>query len=141
MPNTTQPDNTELKCGHTGPDWNDEGDCITCARNKVLGGNTLDERLDDIVSCVYSSGKMSEWKLSETNSSEILRWMDKEQAKQALTSLFLELARGAKPNEKEINTDIAGWGSDKNNELASAYNLGVDQYETNLKQIINGSNK
>lgn len=30
--------NTEgLKCGHEGPDWNGEGDCITCARNKVLG--------------------------------------------------------------------------------------------------------
>ena len=32
----TQPNQSELKCGHTAPDWNGEGDCITCARNKVL---------------------------------------------------------------------------------------------------------
>lgn len=25
------------KCGHEGVDWNGEGDCITCARDKVLG--------------------------------------------------------------------------------------------------------
>ena len=36
----TQPNQSELKCGHTAPDWNGEGDCITCARDKVLGDTT-----------------------------------------------------------------------------------------------------
>lgn len=26
-----------LRCGHTGQNWNGEGDCIKCARDKVLG--------------------------------------------------------------------------------------------------------
>ena len=36
----TQPNQSELKCGHTAPDWNGEGDCITCARDKVLGNQS-----------------------------------------------------------------------------------------------------
>lgn len=31
------PKQEPLKCGHPGVDWNDEGDCIRCARNKLLG--------------------------------------------------------------------------------------------------------
>lgn len=31
------PTNPTLKCGHIGPDWNGEGDCITCARDRILG--------------------------------------------------------------------------------------------------------
>lgn len=31
------PTNPTLKCGHTGPDWNGEGDCIICARDRILG--------------------------------------------------------------------------------------------------------
>ena len=27
------------KCGHTGVDWNGLGDCITCARDKVLNNS------------------------------------------------------------------------------------------------------
>lgn len=29
--------NTPLKCGHIGPDWDSKGNCITCARDKILG--------------------------------------------------------------------------------------------------------
>lgn len=36
----TQPNQSELKCGHTAPDWNGDGDCITCARDKVLGNQS-----------------------------------------------------------------------------------------------------
>ena len=39
----TQPNQSELKCGHTAPDWNGEGDCITCARNKILDEEKTDE--------------------------------------------------------------------------------------------------
>lgn len=33
------PTNPTLKCGHIGPDWNGEGDCIICARDRILGTN------------------------------------------------------------------------------------------------------
>ena len=33
-----------LKCGHNGPDWNGEGDCITCARDKVLGTKQYEDK-------------------------------------------------------------------------------------------------
>lgn len=35
-------DNTQV-CRHEGTNWNGEGDCITCARDKVLGDNTQAE--------------------------------------------------------------------------------------------------
>ena len=35
--NNPNPTNPTLKCGHIGPDWNGEGDCIICARDRILG--------------------------------------------------------------------------------------------------------
>ena len=43
----TQPNQGELKCGHTAPDWNGEGDCITCARDRVLGASDIDRKIDE----------------------------------------------------------------------------------------------
>ena len=44
----TQPNQSELKCGHTAPDWNGEGDCITCARDRVLGASDIDRKIDEL---------------------------------------------------------------------------------------------
>jgi len=41
---TSQP----LPCGHVGVNWNGLGDCITCARDKVLGSQTPQQILKQL---------------------------------------------------------------------------------------------
>lgn len=42
-------DNT-LNCGHSGPDWDGNGNCIKCARDKVLGKSRQEEAYEFVSS-------------------------------------------------------------------------------------------
>ena len=64
----TQPNQSELKCGHTAPDWNGEGDCITCARNKVL---------DDYVAMSKQNNEGSNSKIQPENRTSVDEILEK----------------------------------------------------------------
>ena len=42
-------------CGHSGVEWNEHGECITCARDRVLGE-------DHDTNVTIPSESMQEWK-------------------------------------------------------------------------------
>ena len=70
--------------------------------------NTLDsEWLEEIIQCVYNNGKMSEWKRSETNSSDIFPWLMNEQAiakiKEHIEALVAQAVNKAKEERFRMN--------------------------------------
>ena len=57
---------SELKCGHTAPDWNGKGDCITCARKKLFNYHSqLDEAIQKFAAYARGEGDFDELDLKE----------------------------------------------------------------------------
>lgn len=84
----TQPNQGELKCGHTAPDWNGEGDCITCARDRVLGASDIDRKIDEILELL--SAESFDAAINNPDDYMLVLNSSTEKAKQAILALINE---------------------------------------------------
>ena len=100
--------------------------------------NTLDsEWLEEIIQCVYNNGKMSEWKLSETNSSDILPWLMNEQAiakiKEHIEALVAQAVNKANEEAEYWRKRAARWKKEVEELDGKLMDIELNRDETHME--------
>ena len=75
------------------------------------------DSLEQILQAVYNNGRMSSWKLSETNRGDILPWLSNDQALTAINNIRLQ-------DRQELMAGFISW---YNENYDTGYDTGISE--------------